>query len=50
MTPIAAYYLFTASEHERIAAASHGYVEARPTLMDRIRELLTGLRSQPSPA
>jgi hypothetical protein len=48
MTPIAAYYLYTAAENERAAAAAHG-IDAharRPSLMDRLRGLALALRGQ----
>ena len=48
MTPIAAYVLFTASEHERAAAAAHGSLDRRTSLLDRARVLLAVLRAQPS--
>ncbi len=50
MTPIAAYYLFTAVENERAAAAAHGIDTraGRPTLLERIRTLLIALRQRPS--
>jgi hypothetical protein len=49
MTPIAAYYLFTAVENERAAAAIHGIDgrARRPSLLDRLRGLAFALRGQP---
>ncbi len=41
MTPVAAYYIYVASEHERAAQALR---EARPSLLDRIRALFSGHR------
>ena len=49
MTPIAAYYLFTALGNERAAAARHG-IDMRPRrslLPDRLRGLALALRVQP---
>ena len=49
MTPIAAYYLFTAVENERAAAASHG-IDIRPRrspLLQRLRGLALARRVQP---
>jgi hypothetical protein len=50
MTPIAAYYLFTASENQRAAAAAHGIDirPRRPSLLDRVRALAFAVRGQPS--
>ena len=50
MTPIAAYYLFTAVENERAAAAAHGIDTraGRPSLLDRVRTLALALRQRPS--
>jgi hypothetical protein len=49
MTPIAAYYLFTALENQRAAAAAHGIDirRRRPSLLDRVRALALALRGQP---
>jgi hypothetical protein len=50
MTPIAAYYIFIASENERTTSAGHRLLarRERPSLLDRILSFATGLRSQPS--
>ena len=48
MTPIAAYYLFTATEHERAVAAAHGPLDRRPPILARVRALLAGLRAEPA--
>jgi hypothetical protein len=47
MTPIAAYFLFTAAEQERAAAAAHGIAGGRPSLLGRLRALVAFLRSEP---
>lgn len=49
MTPIAAYYIFIAGEHERAAAATHGIDlrARRPSLLDRLRGLALAFRDQP---
>ena len=49
MTPIAAYYLFTAVETARAAAASHGIDihSRRSPLLDRLRGLALALRVPP---
>jgi hypothetical protein len=46
MTPIAAYYIFNANEHERDAAAARGYDVGprRPSLVERVGAALTALR------
>jgi hypothetical protein len=47
MSPIAAYYIFTASEHERAAAAAHGIpLRRRPSLLERIRTVAAAVRPQ----
>ncbi len=48
MTPIAAYYIFTANEHERDAVAATGLDPraGRPSLADRLRALVAALRPQ----
>ena len=50
MTPIAAYYIFTANEHERAAAATHGLParRRRPSLLDRVRAIASAIRPQAS--
>jgi hypothetical protein len=49
MSPIAAYYIFTASEYERAAAAAHGLPpRRRPSLLERVRSLAAALRLQGS--
>ena len=51
MSPIAAYYIFTASEHERAAAAAHGIpLRRRPSLLERVRSLAAAVRPQGSAA
>ena len=51
MSPIAAYYIFTASEHERTAAAAHATpLRRRPTLLARVRTAAAALRPQGSAA
>jgi hypothetical protein len=51
MTPIAAYYVFTASEHERAAAAEHGIpLRRRRSLLERVRGLAAAVRPQGSGA
>jgi hypothetical protein len=51
MSPIAAYYIFTASERERAATAAHGLrPRRRPSLLNRVRSLATGVRPQGSGA
>lgn len=45
MTPIAAYYIFTANEHERAATAAHGLSRrTRASLSARLRALAAALR------
>ncbi len=47
MTPIAAYIIYTANEHERDARAAHGPVHrSRPSLAERLRAILAGARPQ----
>jgi hypothetical protein len=47
MNPIAAYYLFTAAEHERLAMAAHGIpLRRRPSLLERIRSVAVAVRPQ----
>jgi hypothetical protein len=48
MTPIAAYFLFTAAENERAAAAVHGIEPNRPSLLVRLRALVAALRAEPA--
>jgi hypothetical protein len=50
MTPIAAYYIFTAAEHERAAASAHQQLvrRHRPSLLDRVRTLAALIRPQAS--
>jgi len=48
MTPIAAYFVFTASERERATAAAHGVPLRRPSLLDRVRTLAAAIRPQDS--
>ena len=48
MTPIAAYFIFTASERERAAAAAHGVPLRRPSLLDRVRTVAAGIWPQGS--
>ena len=46
MTPVAAYYIFKPSRHERDAAAAHG-IDARQRrrpLLDRVRGLRVAAR------
>jgi len=51
MSPIAAYYVFSASEHERAAAAAHGIPpRRRPSLLDRVRTVAAAVLPQRSPA
>ena len=51
MTPIAAYFIFTASEHERATEATHGLpARRRPSLLERVRSLAAALRPQGSAA
>jgi hypothetical protein len=51
MSPIAAYYIFTASERERAATAAHGLrPRRRPSLLNRVRSLAAGVRPQGSGA
>jgi len=47
MSPIAAYYVFTASEHARAAAAAHAIPPPRrPSLLERLRTAAAALRLQ----
>jgi hypothetical protein len=50
MTPIAAYFIFTADEQQRAAAAAHEISarRARPSLFDRVRAVASSLRPRPS--
>ena len=51
MSPIAAYYIFTASDHERAATAAHGIpLRRRPSLVERVRSVAAALRPQASDA
>jgi hypothetical protein len=51
MTPIAAYFIFTASERERATQATHGLPpRRRPSLLDRVRTVAATIRPQRSPA
>jgi hypothetical protein len=51
MTPLAAYYIFTATEYERAAAAAHGIpLRRRPSLLERVRSVAAALRPQDSGA
>jgi len=48
MTPIAAYYVFVAQEHERELALKRQPSRAsRPPLIDRARRVAAGLRPTP---
>ncbi|HKB28283.1 MAG TPA: hypothetical protein VKC59_04600 [Candidatus Limnocylindrales bacterium] len=48
MTPLAAYYVFVAQEHERELAWKRQPVRTpRPSLIDRARRLTAGLRPAP---
>jgi len=46
MTPLAAYYLFTAAENERAAEATRGIDNRRPSLLDRLLGLAFARRGQ----
>ena len=48
MTPLAAYYLFTAAENERAAEATRGIDNQarRPSLLDRLLGLAFARRGQ----
>ena len=51
MSPIAAYYIFTASEHGRAAALAAGIpFRRRPSLLERVRTVAAALRPQGSAA
>ena len=48
MTPIAAYYVFVAQEHERELALKRQPAHApRPSLIDRARRLAADIRPTP---
>ena len=44
MTPIAAYFIFTASERERATVAARGLPLRHPSLLDRVRTVAAALR------
>jgi hypothetical protein len=47
MTPIAAFVIYTANEHERDVRAAHGPVRRpRPSLAERLRSILAATRPQ----
>jgi hypothetical protein len=50
MTPIAAYFIFTADEQQRAVAAAHEISprRARPSLFDRVRAVAAAMRPRPS--
>lgn len=55
MTPVAAYYLYLAEEHERAAKANRRRPSrqprpSRPALFDRLRAVASPLRTKPSVA
>jgi hypothetical protein len=51
MNPIAAYYIFTASEEQRAATAAHGIpLRRRRSLLERVQSRAAALRPQGSAA